>query len=195
MPIVGRTIQELAERAAYFKVELERQKTLPAMQGLGLICHAHIHEVMAHINFAIMGAYKKKYSKNGSRTDSPKRAAIVCATIAATNPLRPPLSLNDIDKEEYLYANPMLAMRLASSIVDHPFRKRTMDDQRRVYREISGFSFPCVDGILVEARKNNGIVVSNWDIELSTDEEAKINALVEQFTIYLLLKIPEQTNR
>jgi hypothetical protein len=140
-------------------------------------------------------SYKRIYIREGNKTDTPKRAAITCAAIAAVQPLRPPLVVNDLDKEEYIYANPMFAIRCASSIVGHPFDKRPYDDRRRAYRAILGFSFPSISPILQEARARNGDITSEFDINITGDEEAKINLLVEQFTIYGYLRTPEQDFR
>jgi hypothetical protein len=188
VPVYGIDQADLSTRADYFSLRIEATMQSPALKNVGLVYHARIPNVLAHAYFALSQAYKKTCLKEGNRTDSWKRAAITCAAITAVQPLRPPLIVNDLDKEEYLYANPILAMRCACPIVEHKFEKRTFDDQRRQYKSIMGMTFQSVEPILAEARRENGEINSTFDIMLSSDDEAKINALIEHFMLFSYLR-------
>jgi hypothetical protein len=98
-------------------------------------------------------------------------------------------------ESEGAYANPMLAMRCACSIVRHPFSKRPFDDRRRVYVAYMGLQFPSAEPIKIEARNNGGPIVSDWQITLTAQEESIINMLVDDFVLYSKLLIPEQDSR
>lgn len=195
MPVVGIDSAQIDQRASYFREHIRQQIASRSMVPLGLVFHERVPILIAHVYFALSQAYKRKYLKDGNRTDMPKRAAMTCAAISVVDPIRPPIGVVEIDKEEYLYVNQMLAMRVASAMVRHPFVKRPFDDQRRVYRSIAELEFPSVDPILQEARDHNGEIQTDWSIELTSDEEAKINLLIEQFSLYMHFRIPEQSGR
>jgi hypothetical protein len=190
VPVYGVPQADILSRARYYRQRIEDTVSSAALRDVGLVYHDHIHDILAHVYFAISQAYKKTCLKSGNRTDAWKRAAITCASITAVQPLRPPLIVNDLEREEYLYANPILAMRCACPIVEHQFEKRPFDDQRRQYKSILGMQFPCIEPILVEARKSNGIIENEYDVMLTTDEEAKINSLIEHFMLFSYMRIP-----
>ncbi len=189
MAVYGVSEADIAARAEYFLHRIEATVNSPALKDAGLIYHERVHDILAHVYFALSQSYKKTCLKEGNRTDSWKRAAITCASVTAVQPIRPPLIVNDLDKEEYLYANPMLAMRCACPIVEHVFEKRPFDDQRRQFKSILGLTFPCIEPILIEARKNNGVINREHDVMLSSDEESKINSLIEHFMLFSYLKV------
>jgi hypothetical protein len=155
---------------------------------------------LAHVYFALHDAYKGLYIPDSHRSDQAKRAAITCAAVIAVSPIhrdpnkndphivREPWDLADAD-----YPNPFLAIRCACAIVSHPFHKRPWDNRRRIYCGYLGFEFPTVEPMLEEARKNNGIISTNWPVKpLTPQEESIVNLLVSDYEIYSYLTRPEQ---
>ena len=195
MPVAGVPAETIGLRADYFRQMIETQIASSAFREFNLTYHLRTPSVMSHVYFAMSEAYKRKYLKVENKTDAPKRAAITCAAVSAVQPIRPPTSVNSIDIEEYLYVNPMLAMRMACSIINHPFEKRPFDARRRIYRAIAELKFDSVGPILLAARTANGELNDDWTIELSENDEACINLLIEDFSIYQMFSTPEQSNR
>jgi hypothetical protein len=192
VPILGVSAQAIFTRAAFFKDRIDAQLGSAALRGVELLYHSNAPELLAHVYYGLSEAYKTIYLTKGNRTDPLKRAAITCAAISAVRPIRPPLSMNNIEKEEYIYVNSMFGVRCASSIVGRVFDKRPHDDRRRIFRSLAGFSFPSVDPIIEEARKNNGAITTEFQLNISTKEESDISILIELFWVYQYLKIPEQ---
>lgn len=157
--------------------------------------------ILAHVYFCLTDAYKAEFLKDGHRTDGAKRAAITCATLSYVAPLRPPPGTNIVEADDsyegslYLYANPMLAMRAASTLVKHPFNKRPFDDRRRIYSALRGLKFPSVDWIIDEAINNDGVISSSCAVKLTEQEMANLSLLTDDFVIYSYLTVPEQSNR
>jgi hypothetical protein len=196
VPVVGVPAADLASRENYFRQMIEMELASPALREANLTYHAAMPNILAHCYFAVSEAYKKIYLRDGHRTDLPKRAALMCATIVAVGPIRTVPGANDPElAAEAAYANPMLAMRISSSIIKHPFHKRPFDDRRRVYRAFFSFKLPSIDPILEEARTNNGAIPTDWQISLSAAEESLLNLLVDDFVVYSKLVTAEQENR
>ncbi len=201
MSVPSRSAEELTERSAYFKHILDLQCGSSLFRLSPIEYHVSMPEILAHVYFCLTDAYKQKHLHIGHRTDLAKRAAIKAATIAYVAPLRPPPGVNIPPQDDsfegslYRYANPMLAMRAASSVVAHPFHKRPFDDRRRVFNALAGLKFASVDPILAEARTNEGLITSAWTINITPQEESNIGLLVDQFILYSMLKNAEQENR
>src|ERR1700722_1310110 len=100
----------------------------PAFNHLGIQYHANVHNVLAHVYFAMSEAYKTEFLNPGKGTDPTKQAALTCAAICAVKPLRP-LPTDEVH-EEHIYVNQMLAMRCACAIIDHPIQDHSFDEQR-----------------------------------------------------------------
>jgi hypothetical protein len=129
VPIVGISEDTLSARTLFFQDRIDAQLKSAALKNIGLVYHTKIPDILSHVYFGLSQSYKRIYIREGNKTDTPKRAAITCAAIAAVQPLRPPLVVNDVDKEEYIYANPMFAIRCSSSIVGHPNARTTTGDE------------------------------------------------------------------
>jgi hypothetical protein len=195
MPVPSRSPEEISERSIYFSTLLELQIKAAIKQGHEIQFHVGMPNLLSHVYFVLTDAYKTIFLAESHRTDKAKRAAITCAAIAYVNPLRPVPGKNVVESDEdsyegsYLrYANPMLAMRAASSIVDHPFNLRPFDDKRRKYRALSGIKFPSLEPIVEEHRLHTGEVISSWEISLLSEEETIISMLVDDFVMYSYLK-------
>ncbi|MBX9710674.1 MAG: hypothetical protein K2X60_06535 [Xanthobacteraceae bacterium] len=187
MPVVGKTALEISNRAAFFKTAIDIQLAAPAMQGLGLGYHPLMPDILAHAYFAMSEAYKKQFLYPAKQTDPTKQAAITSAAIAFIKPLRPPDSR--IQREEYIYVNPMMAMRAACGIVDHPFHTRDFDGQRRFFKQLDLLDFPNVTSIMSEAAANGGEIKGNLQITLTRQEEYQLKSLINMFVVLRDMKI------
>ena len=87
-------------------------------------------------------AFKPKRIETGHRTTKPKIAALTCAAISIVNPIQFEAASPDIAAVKY--ANPMFAMHIACSVIDHPYSIRAFDERRRVYDQILGLDLPCL---------------------------------------------------
>lgn len=195
MPVAGISAEAISARSNFYRAQIELMINKSSLGGLRFYYHEAQPQIMSNVYFSLSQAYKKIYLKDGSNTDAIKRAAITCAMFSVVNPIRLPPEVNDAGHEEYFYVNPMLAMRIACGIIGHPFEKRPFDDQRRQLRGISNLTFPCTDPIIAESYSNNGVITTEFDVTLSSDEEAKLNILINDFSLYSLLKIPDQSAR
>ena len=187
MPVVGKTALDISTRADFFKDAIETQLQAPAVQGLGLIYHDKMPEILAHAYFAMSEAYKKTFLYPDKQTDPTKQAALTCAAIAFIKPLRPP-DLR-IVREEYIYVNAMLAMRTSCAIVDHPFHSRDFDSQRRWFKQLDLLDVPNVTSIMTEAAANSGEVKGNIQISLTRQEEYQLKSLINMFVVLRDMKI------
>jgi len=193
LPVVGKTAAELDARAAYFLKMIERQTASAAFSHLQLTYHSNVHNVLAHVYFAMSEAYKALFLNPGTGTDPTKQAALTCAAICAVNPLRP-IPTEEV-VEEHLYINQMLAMRCACSIIEHPVYLRSFDEQRRIYLLLQRCRFPSIDAILNEAATNNGEIKTSLSIKLTQDEEKTLKGLIALFVAYQEMKIEAQPSR
>jgi hypothetical protein len=182
LPVVGKQAADINARAAYFLKMIELLTGSSAFNHLGLQYHSNVHNVLAHVYFAMSEAYKSKFLNPGKRTDPTKQAALTCAAICAVNPLRP--LPTEAVHEEHLYINQMLAMRCACTIIEHPIHERSFDEQRRIYLQMQRFVFPSIQPLLDEAAKNNGEIKSEVAIKLTPPEEASLTGLVALFVAY-----------
>jgi hypothetical protein len=182
LPVDGRSAEEVAERADFFKRLLQYQIGSPAFTSINLTCHPSIGNLLAEVYFAITNAYKSGLLPPGSRTDPIKQAALTCAAVVTVNPIRP--ISTEIDQEEIIYANPMFAMRCACSIIDHPYHTRSFDERRRVYRGLPGLCVRPADAMIQEALQNDCRTTSTWTIELSSRERSQLDILVNMFAVY-----------
>jgi hypothetical protein len=182
LPVVGKQAADITARAAFFLQMIELLTGSSAFNHLELQYHSNVHNVLAHVYFAMSEAYKAEFLNAGKGTDPTKQAALTCAAICAANPLRP-LPTETVH-EEHLYINQMLAMRCACAIIDHPIQNLTFDEQRRIYLHMQRFVFPSIKPILDEAAANNGEIKSNLAIELTSTEEAHLKGLVALFVAY-----------
>jgi len=87
--VAERSQEDIAARADYFEKMIEMQLSASGFRNVNLLYHPEMPNILAHVYFALTNAYKKLYLNPGSRTDSAKRAALTCATIAAVVPIRP----------------------------------------------------------------------------------------------------------
>lgn len=195
MSVAERSPEDIAARADYFQTMIEMQLSASGFRDTDLLYHPEMPNILAHVYFALTNSYKNLYLNPGSRTDSAKRAALTCVTIAAVAPIRPDPGKNRLDEEAELYANPMLAMRCACSIVRHPFHKRTWDDQRRIYRALINYRLDCVEKVLEKIRKSNGKIDFEVSVDITEEDEAKLNLLIDDFVVYSYLTYPIQWER
>lgn len=187
MPVAGKTAAELEKRADYFDKMIRLQARSPALSGLEILWHSHIGMLLSHIYFAVSEAYKGEFLYPDKRTDPTKQAAFTCAAIAVVKPLHSPSS--EVDREEYVYMNQMLAMRCACGIVEHPFHARAWVERRRIYKMLERVQLPSTSPIIEEAFGNNGTINTDWKIILSVQEEFSLQSLVNLFVVYKDLKI------
>jgi len=188
LPVSSRTVEEISARAGYFTHMLDIQAGAPAFEEIQIEYHPRIPIILTEAYFALTDAYKRVHLSEGRRTEPIKQAALTCATIAVIKPLRP-IGSPEIDREEYLYINPMLAMRAACSIVEHPFDRRAFDDRRRFYRSLSLASLPSLDPLIDEANENDGVLSSDWHFVLTQHELRDLNHLISMFAVLADLKI------
>lgn len=182
MPVVGKTSDEVARRAEFFRAIMDIAIASPSFNTLPIGYHPNVPTVLAEVYFAVSEAYKRLYLKPGSRTERVKVVALSVATVAYVSPLRPQDPAH-ADREELLYLNPMLAMRVATAIIKHPFEKRTPDDQRRFFRALAELDLPCAAPMIEEANSNGGVLTSNWQIDLAAADRSILNLLVSRFTV------------
>lgn len=187
MPVVGKSAQEIARRAAYFVEMIELALTSAAYTGKELVWHPEVGNVLAHVYFAMSEAYKRKHLSVGSRTDVTKIAALTSATIAIVKPLRP--TNQDLGLEGY-YLNEIFGLRCACSIVEHPHRN--FDDMRRFARVFHGAEWPSVAPIIAEAVEKNGQIITEFEIDLTREEFVKLNGLVNLYVVLRDLKVYQQ---
>jgi hypothetical protein len=187
VPVVGKTALDISTRAEFFKDAIEVQLKSPAMQGLGLVYHEKMPEILAHAYFAMSEAYKRTFLYPNKQTDPTKQAALSCAAIAFIKPLRPPDSR--IQREEYIYVNAMLAMRASCAIVEHPFHTRDFDSQRRFFKQLDLLDLPNVTSIMNEASANGGVIKGNLQIALTRQEEYQLKSLINMFVVLRDMKI------
>jgi hypothetical protein len=187
VPVVGKTALDISARAAFFKDAIETQIRAPAMQGLGLVYHDRMPEILAHAYFAMSQAYKRTFLYPDKQTDPTKQAALTCAAFAFIKPLRPPDAR--IQREEYIYVNAMLAMRAACAIVEHPFHTRDFDSQRRFFKQLDLLDLPNVTSIMNEAAANGGEIKGNLQITLTRQEEYQLKSLINMFVVLRDMKI------
>jgi hypothetical protein len=154
--------------------------------------HPKIGDLLAEVYFALTDAYKAAFLSPGRRTEARKIAALTCASIAAVQPLRPPAST--IEREEYLYINPMFAMRCACAIVDHPWHKRAFDERRRFCKALMDIRLPCTDDMIADANANDGVILlGTYSLDLSPPERAFLHMLIGRFEVLEQQKIYVQT--
>jgi hypothetical protein len=187
LPVVGKTAADIDARAAFFLGMIEKLTSSSAFSSLGIVYHSNIHNILAHVYFALSEAYKGKFLNDGKGTNPTKQAALACAAICAVNPLRP--VPGEEVREEHIYMNQMLAMRCACAIINHPVYLRSFDEQRRIYLQMQRYSFPSVRTILDATIANNGYISSNIAISLTPDEEVIVKSLISLFVVYKDLKI------
>ena len=187
MPVVGKTALDISTRAEFFKDSLEIQIQSPALQGLELVYHGKMPEILAHAYFAVSEAYKKSFLYPDKQTDPTKQAALTCAILAFIKPLRPPDAR--IQREEYIYVNAMLAMRASCAIVEHPFHTRDFDSQRRFFKQLDLLDLPNVTSIMGEAAANAGEIKANLQITLTRHEEYQLKSLINMFVVLRDMKI------
>ncbi|WP_156653215.1 hypothetical protein [Methylobacterium sp. Leaf111] len=159
--------------------------------------HEQMPAILADVYFSLTHAYKELYLVPGHGTDVIKQAALTCAAIAAVKPIRPPGDIDpqNVDREEYVFANAMLAMKSSCGIVQHPFHKRPFDDRRRAYAAFQKLELACIEPIMNEAAAQDGVLTSMWDLSLSNTDEALINGLVLQFSLYSQMKEADSSFR
>jgi hypothetical protein len=187
LPVVGKSPAQISTRAEYFRKTIELQVNSRVLKNLGVRHHPQIPNLLAHSYFALSESYKSEFLYPGKGTDPTKQAALTCATISVVRPLHAPT--DNVDREEYLYMNEMLAMRCACGIVAHPVHTRGFDEQRRVYHMLQRLELPSIIPIIEEATANNGEIKSNYKITLSRAEEFALKSLVSLFVVYKDLKI------
>ena len=151
------------------------------MRDLGLLYHPSVADVLSHIYFGLSEAYKAEYLYPHERTDPTKQAAITCAAISVVKPLRPPSA--EIAREEFLYANQMLAMRCSCSISEHPFHTQAFDARRRIYKQLSLIELPYTKEVMTESANNNGQIKSEIVFKLNLNEEYKLKSIVNMFVV------------
>lgn len=161
---------------------LRIQVEAEAFRQIPIAYHDRIPIALAEAYFAISEAYKRVHLEEGRRTNPIKQAAFTCVAISVIRPLRP-VDSPEIDNEELLYVNQMLAMRASCAIIDHPFHKRAFDDQRRFYRSLSTLSLPSLDPLIGEVNNSDGKIISEYDLELSLTEQRELNFVVSMFTV------------
>lgn len=188
MPVVGKTGREIAARAAYFKLtsDLTIREVDFADKPIGY--HPRIHDVTAEAYFAVSEAFKREYLGPNHRSEPAKIAALTCAVISMVRPIRYVDPGNVVD-EAVLYVNAMVAMRAAVVIIDHPFHKRAFDDRRRFYRMLREIDLPCLTPILDEANQNDGVLTSNWQIQLQRSDRTTLNGLVTMFSVLAAMPV------
>ena len=177
----------MSTRAEYFQNMTDLQLRSPAMRDLGLLCHPKAPNVLAHIYYGLSEAYKDEFLYPQKRTDPTKQAAFTCAAIAVLKPLHPPFAT--IDREEFIYANQMFAMRCSCSIIEHPFHAQAFDNRRRFYQQLARIDLPSTNDLIMEAATNNGNIASNVVLKLTSTEEYELQALINQFVVLRELKI------
>ncbi len=182
MPVIGKQAADITARAAFFEMMIELLTGSSAFNHLEIQYHSNVHNVLAHVYFALSEAYKAEFLNLGKGTDPTKQAALTCAAVCAVNPLRP--LPTEAVHEEHIYINQMLAMRCACAIIDHPIQNLTFDEQRRIYLQMERFKFPSVQVILDEAAANKGEIKSNVAIELTPTEQAHLKGLIALFVAY-----------
>jgi hypothetical protein len=187
LAVTGKTPEDISARAIYFQAAIDTQLASPALQDLQISYHCNIPTLLAEIYFALSEAYKSVYLSPENRTNTPKIAALTCASIAVVKPLRPNNPV--IEDEEFIYVNGLLGLRAACAIVEHPFHTRSFDDIRRWCRSLDHFQMPSVQPIIAEAARNNGITNSTWAINLSSEERCKLDTLISMFSVLKDLKI------
>lgn len=182
LPVVGKQAADITARAAYFQKMIELLIGSSAFNHLEIQYHSNVHNVLAHVYFAMSEAYKSEFLNTGSRTDPTKQAAITCAAICAVNPLRP--LPTEAVHEEHLYINQMLGMRCGCAIINHPIQNLTFDAQRRIYLQMQRFQFPSIKPLLDEAAANNGEIKSTVSVKLTPAEEATLKGMIALFVAF-----------
>lgn len=188
MPVVGKTADELRERARFFQHAIDRVCALPPYSDGALLYHPRIGETLATCYFALSEAYKRRRLPPGARSHPSKIAALTTVTIAAVQPLRV-REPNAVESEEFLYANPILAMRCGCSIVAHPFHKASFDHRRRFYKMFAEVSIPSIDAIIQESNEKDSNITTLWNIDLSRAELAFLDSKVTMFEVLGGMKI------
>jgi hypothetical protein len=179
--VVGITADQISARANFFRIAIQKQIESPILTGLSPVFHPRAPEVLVEMYFCISQAYKSVYMDPGRRTDDSKKAAFSCAAICALKPIR--CEASEIEKEEFIYINEMLAMRVACAIVEHPFHTRHFDEVRRFYRALQDFSLPSLRGFMQEVRSGDGQIVSEHSISLSVSDRSALNLLINMFSV------------
>lgn len=144
--------------------------------------------LLSECYFALSEAYKHGRLGVGHRTEPTKIAALTCVTIAVVCPLRPP-NPDNVERVEEIYANPMLAMTAACSIVGHLFHQRAFDDRRRFYKALMRIEMPSLDPIIQEFVSRDGALNSDWKIDLSRSESGTLDSKVCMFSVLRDVKI------
>lgn len=94
---------------------------------------------LAAYYYLLNEAYKRARIINGHRTRPAKIAALSCLAISVIMPIRPASGV--ISCLEDLYINPLFAMRLGTSIVNHPLHLQHHDNQMRFCRSLIDVEF------------------------------------------------------
>jgi hypothetical protein len=185
--VAGKTTEQLDARANFFRIAIQKQIESPILNSLSPTYHPRAPNVLAELYFSISEAYKRLYMAPGRLTDDSKKAAFSCAAVCALKPIRCDAAL--IEREEFIYANQMLAMRIACSIVEHPFHKRAFDETRRFFRALQELRLPSTDPIIEEAAKLDGLFTSEWNITLTSGERSALNMLINMFSVLKDMKV------
>lgn len=150
--------------------------------------------------------YRTYRNEPGHRIAKPKIAAITCGTICAMGVLRPPkgsTAAQNFSVLEIRYANPMYAMRCASSAIEHPYHMRSFDERRRIYDDLSITRFPCLKPFIddVEAGRKKDLAEYNtstkpgrFSLKISRVEFTKVESFVSMFVVYQQQKIYAAVN-
>lgn len=190
-----RVSQERIERRAQFLRKMgQRHISTPLLQSVGMKFDDAAALTLSEAYYLLSESYKSYRNEPDHRTANPKIAAMTCAAICAINPLRPPAA--DFGIVEIRFANPMLAMRCATTIIQHPYHMRAFDERRRIYDELAITHFPCLDPYISDVKAGNKKPLENYNtkpdkfsIGISLQEVTKIESFVSRFIVYEQQKI------
>lgn len=132
-------------------------------------------------------AFKPKRIEANHKTTMPKIAALTCAAISTVNPIR--FAVESSDVTAVRYANPMFAMQLACSVIDHPYHVRAFEERRRLYEQILGLELPCLQPFLDDRMAKKNTPLSSFELNFTRAEMREIEGLVSIFTVYEEMKI------
>jgi hypothetical protein len=175
--------QERIDRRAKFFFEIgEQVKNSKPLSAVGPTFDFQSAECLAEAYFLLSEAFKPVRIQEGHKTTKPKIAALTCAAVAMVNPFH--FDNPDFENLVIRYANPILAMHLACGIIDHPFHKRSFDERRRIYSQILGMGFTCLDEFIADRKAGTPKDLAEYKIALNRGEMREIENLVNLFTVY-----------
>ena len=182
-------VERVRRRADFFLVEAELLCATPLLRTCGFQLRPEFAEATAEAYFLLNEAYKsQRMMGDATRTQDPKIAAMTCIAIGVLNPLRP-AQVPDPQPPILQYANPMLAMRCASHIVNHPFEGRPFEECARFYDSVRRLQLPSLNQYIRDVRVGARNVGDPFKIDLSFDEIREIENKVSLFTVLQELPI------